>query len=733
MSDIDLVVRAGADGHRRWTASRASNVVHQPLLVKVNAMSLSYPPHLPNPKAGAVSSGRAGRSSGYNTPAAPSSTAKLSHRQKYEAMLAVSSRPPPSLYSVGMEVAAVVKSDPLSGKVSKGFWGPGQDANFHLRPHWDTGTVSALFIPRRSQTHTLWGLVTGSTVHTTMQSRTHAAHGGRANSVNVTSKAQDMHEGAILSIHQPDSSGVDPLKWVTGGQDGRIKYWQLHPSAGRPGKKAGPDAEPAVITCLFSSEPIEEPLKNRSEEVRLRQLASPDGIFLVACDTDFDVVCGVTEDGDLHAWFDVVENPREVRIDVGAAEELGGVRRLELNCRETRDGLVASVLVHHHKHPNFTRYDVSLRGEGHNVKTTFFSTPGEGALTCVRAFLQPNPPISEPAHVVPTLSARIVTPSNGSGTTTPVPDLELDALPKKLEAAPEYGRVIMGGDEFGRAYIWEWDGHAVGDVVQPMRDWAALDGKVTAVEMSCGLVAVGGYSGHSEVFDALPPRPTQLRSFRPPTHLSPGDLLVAASEEDRARSFNVNHIILENDLIISAVGRNVISWRAGTGKGRQSGKELNNNQRKAGGGGGGKGEFRGHSRALDLRDLHSDAVDSHYEIQADNEALRAQSTNEEQHMAAMEDLGLLDGDAALEYALRLSQQEADSAPGQADDYGPEDPDAGDLEQESEEAEAIRLVAEFEREEAARRQQAEDDELAGILEEIRLAEQLEKDQQSRKRD
>lgn len=125
---MSSVVRARLTS-RRWTASRASSVDHQPLLVKVHAMSLSYPPHFPNPKAGSITSGKMGRSSGSgsNTPNTPSPAAKMSHRQKYEAMLAVSSRPSPALYSVGMEVAAVVKSDPLSGKVTKGFWGPGQD------------------------------------------------------------------------------------------------------------------------------------------------------------------------------------------------------------------------------------------------------------------------------------------------------------------------------------------------------------------------------------------------------------------------------------------------------------------------------------------------------------------------------------------------------------------------------------------------------------------------------
>lgn len=200
--------------------------------------------------------------------------------------------------------------------------------------------------------------------------------------------------------------------------------------------------------------------------------------------------------------------------------------------------------------------------------------------------------------------------------------------------------------------------------------------------------------------------------------------MVAASDELRARHYNVNHVIIENDLVVGAIGRNVLAWRAGTGKGRQSGKDTT--PRKAPGGGG-KGEFRGHSRTLgmlfdsatsltkiDLRDLHQETVDSHHEIQEENTATRVHSTHERAHLAAMEDLGLADGDAALQYALMISQQEADGAQQQP---VPEPTTADEEEVMSDdEADAIRAVEQF--------KQAEEDDLAAILEQIRLAEERE---------
>ena len=83
--------------------------------------------------------------------------------------------------------------------------------------------------------------------------------------------------------------------------------------------------------------------------------------------------------------------------------------------------------------------------------------------------------------------------------------------------------------------------------------------------------------------------PSLLRTFRT-TSLSAADALVAASEDDRARWYTPNHILLDNDMLVAAIGGKIFAWRAGSGKGRQGGK----GEKK----GGGKGELRAHGKAM---------------------------------------------------------------------------------------------------------------------------------------
>jgi hypothetical protein len=368
------------------------------------------------------------------------------------------------------------------------------------------------------------------------------------------------------------------------------------------------------------------------------------------------------------------------------------------------------------------RYDIL----GDTVKTSSYTTPGGAPITAVFASLDVSLPIAAPPQVEATLSARIVTPASGSasGANTP-PELPIEDLPRRL-AETEYGRFLIAGDESGQAYVWPWDNRGK-ERTPPMRNWAASEGKVTAIDYSCGLVSIGSYDGHYGVFDPLPVFVEKLRAFRPPSHYTPGDLQLAASDQPRAKYYNVNQLLVDNDLVIAAIGRNVQTWRAGTGKGRQSGKN-DGASRKANANSGGKGDFRG-SRALgkptylhqltpDLRDLHHDAVESHYEIQAENEVERASVSHEQQHRAAMEDLGLADGDAALQYALMVSQQEAESP------VSPDPTSAPYGNASDDEAEAIRAVEEFKRveeQQRAEQERADADDLAEILEMIRLAE------------
>jgi hypothetical protein len=56
----------------------------------------------------------------------------MTHRQKYEALIAATTRPAPYILSASIFMGSIVRSDPLSGKTSKGFWGPGRGGKYPL-------------------------------------------------------------------------------------------------------------------------------------------------------------------------------------------------------------------------------------------------------------------------------------------------------------------------------------------------------------------------------------------------------------------------------------------------------------------------------------------------------------------------------------------------------------------------------------------------------------------------
>jgi hypothetical protein len=168
-----------------------------------------------------------------------------------------------------------------------------------------------------------------------MLSRHHATQGGRASSLNVTCEPSNAHEGAVSAIWGDD----DGLEWVTGGVDGKVKVWKLHPATkDRSGKRAPSviGLENGYLECLFTSDIVTGPFANRSDAVKRRQNGYPDSVIAVRYGV-CGVACGVTADGDLRVWFGVGGTTEvvEVRVDVGSEEESGPVVKLELHVEMT--------------------------------------------------------------------------------------------------------------------------------------------------------------------------------------------------------------------------------------------------------------------------------------------------------------------------------------------------------------------------------------------------------------
>ena len=371
-------------------------------------------------------------------------------------------------------------------------------ANFHLRPRFDVhAQPSAVYLSPRNQTFVVWGLITGEVTHNTMLTKHSSAPGTRANSLNVTCSPSDAHEGAVTAIWAPDEAS-DSVRFVSGGADGRVKLWQLNFVPRSKGGKRSPakDVE-SSITCLFTSEPATEPFVSRSEAVKRRQGASPDAITFVKFDPVLEVVCGITKDGDVKIWFDCFgSDPKMIRIDAGAEEELGRAEVCDLDVRKTEDGLIASVLVQHSGASGFTRFDVRSTATASDVKRTTYVNPLGRPLTTLQPYLQPSLPISLP-RVAQDRPVEMI--SSSPGTNTPVEPMTKVStppplvLPRSMAPPPQFGRFVVGGDDNGHACIWAWDASSSrkGDdeAIYPRRSWEAAPGKITAIDMACGLVA----------------------------------------------------------------------------------------------------------------------------------------------------------------------------------------------------------------------------------------------------
>jgi hypothetical protein len=160
----------------------------------------------------------------------------------------------------------------------------------------------------------------------------------------------------------------------------------------------------------------------------------------------------------------------EVRVDVGSSED-GPVKRLELDVLDQRN---AAVLVHHHLSDVVTRWDVCVDA---TVKRTDFACGA--AITALHVALQPSAPIATqaPPNTVGTDETPLLSPS-----ATP-PPIDLNK--------PQFGRYIITGDENGIVSIFGWD--TVGDLetIQPIRSWEAANHKITAIDASSSLVAIG--------------------------------------------------------------------------------------------------------------------------------------------------------------------------------------------------------------------------------------------------
>ena len=349
----------------------------------------------------------------------------------------------------------------------------------------------------------LWGHLNGSVTHTKILSKHSSSPGTRAASQNTHCDASERHDAEVLDMWAPDTT-PDPVKFVSAGADGKVKFWRLHSvtTPARSGKKSPKSNIQSSIQCLFTSSVVLEPLANRSEVVKLRQTAIPDAVVLARCDVEHNVVCGITADGDLRLWFDAgTAHMKECRIDAGSEEEFGPVTHLSLDVEVADGHLTASALVFHRLCPSFTRFDVSRVDSEFKLDSKIYKTSTGGSLNVLKPFLRPSPPIA-PLPAFPTVHENGLVPADDAQPTiealkrsSPSADPEEDDklfLPSEPVPRSPFGRFVVGADTDGMTYIWAWnDDQPAKSSSHPLRSWKAAKSKITAVDFACGLVATG--------------------------------------------------------------------------------------------------------------------------------------------------------------------------------------------------------------------------------------------------
>lgn len=173
-------------------------------------------------------------------------------------------------------------------------------------------------------------------------------------------------------------------------------------------------------------------------------------------------------------------------------------------------------------------------------------------------------------------------------------------------------RIIVAGDVHGFVWIWS-SGQVFG--------FPAMDRKITAITFHSGLIAVAGSDTTIKLFD--PYSFNLLRTIRL-NHLSPSDLAMVESDHPDARLLTVNQVIIDNDVLVAAVGRQIYGWRAT--------KRTKDKFTKP------KASRKTHKEVLELDDDDST------------------SRSERQQLAKMDKLGF-DSDDAVQYAMMLSLEQ----------------------------------------------------------------------------
>ena len=428
---------------------------------------------------------------------------------------------PPSLLSASLAHGLAARSDVTNGKVSKGYldpWGTTDHTSLWQPPaHASPPTVLALASKRESPT-VVWGFAEGGVGCTLVAG--YATGNGKTSAKTFHAVAGEGHEGPVVAI----SGAKDGSVVVSGGIDGRVILWAVPPPSARRGQ--------STLQRLWVGRATRDERAARETVRRVCWDERAGG-----------TVAGITDSGTVVVWTGVVgdvagEEPAESRVRRAAwiddelrASVVGDRDRTVTLALDVDDLSPASaapaaekvaaavtvrVLLHTTPSNAFQQLAITFPddlSEAPQVLPTAFAPPSAAAAELTSFYsefnvpLPPGLPFKHAASLAPTPAISRIPSSNALANAPPPTaasptapaaapansDERLQVLHLPMSTSIErralgsvgQGKFVVTGDGEGVVRLWNWDDGAL------VRQWRAIEGKVTALEVTMGLVLVG--------------------------------------------------------------------------------------------------------------------------------------------------------------------------------------------------------------------------------------------------
>ncbi|KAI0087691.1 hypothetical protein BDY19DRAFT_994593 [Irpex rosettiformis] len=509
-------------------------------------------------------------------------------------LLALDTRVPPVLLTASMSYGVVARSQPLTGKIAKGYL----DASGTLNG-LGHGNPNAEFSPNLAQcvitsaggaaAKVLWAFRTGVVALTTTPKAADFSRPCQAQWKRC--KDEDAHVGTIEHAVWIHANGSSNRFFATAGSDGRVKVW---------------DGE------NIHKSPWTSPLEKKDGAI----VTVRDGCMRVAVDVGTGVVAALRHSGEVTIWCGLkhvfVNEPD--RPSIGEKTIRLAVSPIFLQPLEpsteprsalsfdvyTGENGTVSVLTTYTRTAFFTKTIVDLNG-GHAVETTIFGQDSLGQITSVQVALPDNHPQQEQAFVVAGDVFGYVSIFDLNGTPTLLP-------------------------ESTQSLSWR-------KAVAPFRRFSAFDGSaITAIHWIPAVLVVGSAHGVLKAFDAT--TFDFLREFK----LS---FVRTMTERDA-----VTRIQVVRDLVVAAVDDRVYAWRGEPTGNVKPGRGKNKATRMP------NGLAKWHQQV----EMYKDIVESQRTYERETAHARRAFGREREQNTTLASLGLSEVEA-VEYVLMLSRDE----------------------------------------------------------------------------